>query len=93
MEMKTIIFVPASAPEAKIAQLLVYGATVVLVEQTARLARESATYGYVLVLGRVVLEGSAQSLRGNRDVQEFYLGQRDTGVRGERRWKRKKQWR
>jgi len=31
---KTIIFVPASAPEAKIAQLLVYGATVVLVEGT-----------------------------------------------------------
>lgn len=32
--MKTIIFVPASAPEAKIAQLLVYGATVLLVEGT-----------------------------------------------------------
>lgn len=32
MDMKTIIFVPATAPEAKIAQLLVYGATVVLVE-------------------------------------------------------------
>ncbi len=32
MEMQTIIFVPATAPEAKIAQLLVYGATVVLVE-------------------------------------------------------------
>lgn len=30
--MKTIIFVPATAPEAKIAQLLVYGATVLLVE-------------------------------------------------------------
>ncbi len=30
--METIIFVPATAPEAKIAQLLVYGATVVLVE-------------------------------------------------------------
>jgi threonine synthase len=29
---QTIIFVPAAAPEAKIAQLLVYGATVVLVE-------------------------------------------------------------
>lgn len=29
---KTVIFVPASAPEAKIAQLLVYGATVLLVE-------------------------------------------------------------
>ncbi len=32
MDMQTIIFVPAAAPEAKIAQLLVYGATVVLVE-------------------------------------------------------------
>lgn len=32
--MKTIIFVPATAPEAKIAQLLVYGATVLLVEDT-----------------------------------------------------------
>ncbi len=31
---ETIIFVPASAPEAKIAQLLVYGATVLLVEDT-----------------------------------------------------------
>ena len=31
---KTIIFVPASAPEAKIAQLLVYGATVLLVDGT-----------------------------------------------------------
>ena len=29
---RAIIFVPAAAPEAKIAQLLVYGATVVLVE-------------------------------------------------------------
>ena len=32
MDMQTIIFVPAAAPEAKIAQLLVYGATVLLVE-------------------------------------------------------------
>ncbi len=31
-DMKTIIFVPATAPEAKIAQLLVYGASVILVE-------------------------------------------------------------
>ena len=32
--LKTVIFVPESAPEAKIAQLLVYGATVVLVQGT-----------------------------------------------------------
>ena len=31
---KTVIFVPASAPAAKIAQLLVYGATILLVEGT-----------------------------------------------------------
>jgi threonine synthase len=31
-DMRAIIFVPATAPEAKIAQLLVYGATVLLVE-------------------------------------------------------------
>ncbi|HEX6383619.1 MAG TPA: pyridoxal-phosphate dependent enzyme [Anaerolineae bacterium] len=34
VDQKTVIFVPASAPPAKIAQLLVYGATVLLVEGT-----------------------------------------------------------
>jgi threonine synthase len=38
--MNTIIFVPATAPEAKIAQLLVYGATVLLVEDTYDVAFE-----------------------------------------------------
>jgi len=33
-KIETIIFVPATAPEAKIAQLLVYGATVLLVEDS-----------------------------------------------------------
>jgi branched-chain amino acid transport system ATP-binding protein len=28
----------------------------------------------------------------NADVKEFYLGLSDHGVRGERRWKRKKMW-
>lgn len=41
--MKTIIFVPATAPEAKIAQLLVYGATVVLVEDTYDVAFDLCT--------------------------------------------------
>ena len=69
------------------------GLTIVLVEQNARQALAVASFGYVLELGRVVLEGSAESLRNNRDVREFYLGQGDDGARGERRWKRKKQWR
>ncbi|MCZ2415812.1 MAG: ABC transporter ATP-binding protein, partial [Burkholderiales bacterium] len=31
--------------------------------------------------------------REKEDIREFYLGIRDTGARGERRWKRKKTWR
>lgn len=41
--MKTVIFVPATAPEAKIAQLLVYGATVVLIEDTYDVAFDLCT--------------------------------------------------
>ena len=52
-----------------------------------------AHFGYVLEVGRIVLEGSTDKLRDNPDVKEFYLGHKDQGVRGQRRWKRKKQWR
>ncbi|MBI5669434.1 MAG: threonine synthase [Chloroflexi bacterium] len=41
--MKVIIFVPAAAPEAKIAQLLVYGATVLLIEDTYDVAFDLCT--------------------------------------------------
>jgi branched-chain amino acid transport system ATP-binding protein len=40
-----------------------------------------------------VLDGTAERLKSNEDVKEFYLGIRDAGVRGVRRWKRRKQWR
>ena len=43
--------------------------------------------------GRIVLEDSCAVLREKEDIREFYLGIRDTGARGERRWKRKKTWR
>ena len=32
-------------------------------------------------------------LREKDDVKEFYLGMKEAGVRGERRWKKKKTWR
>jgi branched-chain amino acid transport system ATP-binding protein len=32
-------------------------------------------------------------LREKEDIKEFYLGMKETGVRGERRWKKKKNWR
>jgi branched-chain amino acid transport system ATP-binding protein len=69
------------------------GTTILLVEQNANMALEVADYGYVLEVGRIVMEDTCQRLREKEDVQEFYLGMKAHGVRGQRRWKKKKQWR
>jgi branched-chain amino acid transport system ATP-binding protein len=69
------------------------GTTILLVEQNALMALNVADHGYVLENGRIVMDDSAARLRDSDDVREFYLGVKDTGVRGERRWKRKKTWR
>jgi branched-chain amino acid transport system ATP-binding protein len=62
------------------------GATVLLVEQNARGALRIADRGYVLENGRIVLEGSAEALLQNRDVQRAYLGGEPSAAReGERR--------
>jgi len=50
------------------------GMGILLVEQNANQALSIADYGYVLEGGRFVLEGSAAELRGNENVQEYYLG-------------------
>ncbi len=50
------------------------GNTVLLVEQNARSALKIANRGYVLETGRIILEGSAEDLLANRDVQRAYLG-------------------
>lgn len=50
------------------------GVTIVLVEQNARLALKLADRGYVLELGRIVLEDSAKALLANPEVQKAYLG-------------------
>ena len=71
------------------------GTTILLVEQNARLALEVADYGYIMEGGRVVLEGSADELRTNEDVKEFYLGLGDTGRRSYRdvkHYRRRKRW-
>jgi len=69
------------------------GTTILLVEQNANMALNAADYGYVLENGRIVMEDSCDRLREKEDIQEFYLGMKDAGVRGERRWKKKKTWR
>ena len=66
---------------------------ILLVEQNARMALELADYGYVMEVGRIVMEDSCERLRNAADIREFYLGMKDQGVRGRRRWKQRKTWR
>ena len=49
------------------------GVTILLAEQNTNVALQYAEYAYILENGRVVMEGSAESMRDNEDVKEFYL--------------------
>jgi branched-chain amino acid transport system ATP-binding protein len=69
------------------------GVTVLLVEQNAHMALTIAQFGYVLEVGRIVMEDTCARLLEKEDIKEFYLGVKEAGVRGTRRWKRKKMWR
>ncbi len=70
------------------------GATVLLVEQNARMALSVADFGVILENGRIVMKGKAEELANDKDVQEFYMGvKNEILVKGYRRWKRKKRWR
>lgn len=72
------------------------GTTVLVVEQNAAIALQVADYGYVMEQGRIVLEGSAASLRDNPDVKEFYMGVTEGGGRKSfksvKAYKRRKRW-
>lgn len=69
------------------------GTTIVLVEQNANVALQIAHHGYILELGRIVMADTGAALLQKDDVREFYLGIKDKGVRGVRRWKKRKTWR
>jgi len=70
--------------------------TVLLVEQNATLALTIAEHGYVIENGRIVLDGTAEALRANADIKEFYLGLTEVGARKSYRdvkhYKRRKRW-
>ncbi|MGB7835796.1 MAG: ABC transporter ATP-binding protein, partial [Xanthobacteraceae bacterium] len=57
-----------------IAQLGATGVTMLLVEQNARAALETADYGYVLESGEIVHEGKAGDLMRDPRVMASYLG-------------------
>lgn len=83
---------------AEIANIIVrlnreQGVTILLIEQNAKMALEVADFGYVLENGRIVMEDATERLKASTDIQAFYLGMKEQGVRGRRRWKQRKTWR
>ncbi|ETX16004.1 branched-chain amino acid ABC transporter ATP-binding protein [Roseivivax halodurans JCM 10272] len=71
------------------------GVSFLLAEQNTNVALRYAHAGYILENGRVVMEGTAQALRENDDVKEFYLGVSDEGrrsFRNVRSYRRRKRW-
>jgi branched-chain amino acid transport system ATP-binding protein len=50
------------------------GITILLVEQNARMALSIANRGYVLQTGEIRLQGDADKLRDDEEVQKTYLG-------------------
>ena len=66
-----------------------------IAEQNTNIALRYVQYGYILETGRVVLDGSAEALRNNEDVKEFYLGLASSGRKSFRiikSYKRRKRW-
>jgi branched-chain amino acid transport system ATP-binding protein len=71
-------------------------ATILLVEQNARVALSISSYGYIMENGKVVLDGETSKLINNEDVKEFYLGMNEIGSRKSykevKHYKRRKRW-
>ncbi|MBO6866375.1 amino acid/amide ABC transporter ATP-binding protein 2, HAAT family [Thalassococcus halodurans] len=71
------------------------GVSFLLAEQNTNVALRYAHTGYILESGRVVMEGTAEALRENPDVKEFYLGMSEEGrksFRDVRSYRRRKRW-
>jgi branched-chain amino acid transport system ATP-binding protein len=71
------------------------GVTILLAEQNTNVALQYAEYAYILENGRVVMEGSAESMRDNEDVKEFYLGISGEGrksFKDIKQYRRRKRW-
>lgn len=70
--------------------------TILLVEQNANMALSIGNYGYVMEMGKVVLDGECAKLKENEDVKEFYLGLSEVGkkksFKDAKHYKRRKRW-
>ena len=71
----------------------VHGLSVLLVEQNALAALEIVSDGYLIENGRVVMHDTAQALKSNSDIQEFYLGGGSaTNFHDIKHYSRRKRW-
>ena len=71
------------------------GTAILLVEQNAMAALSVSQWGYVMELGRIVLDGESAKLKENPDVKEFYFGLSEIGkksYRSVKHYKRRKRW-
>jgi len=77
-----------------LAQISRMGTTILLVEQNAKLALSIAHFGYIMESGRIVLEGTTDTLRNNEDVKELYLGLGGESLspKGWRLYKKRRTW-
>ena len=69
--------------------------TFLLAEQNTNMALRYSRYGYILENGRVVMDGDAQTLLGNEDIKEFYLGSSggdQHNFRNMKQYRRRKRW-
>jgi branched-chain amino acid transport system ATP-binding protein len=70
--------------------------SILLVEQNAKLALNVAPHAYVMENGRIVMDDTAEKLRENPDIKDFYLGLTDVGgrksFRDVKHYKRRKRW-
>ena len=67
--------------------------SVLLVEQNALAALEIVSDGYLIENGRVVMHDTAQALKANSDIQEFYLGGGPgTNFHDIKHYSRRKRW-
>lgn len=69
------------------------GLSVLVVEQNAIAALEVVSHAYLIENGRVVMHDSAEAMKKNPDIQEFYLG----GTEGRsfhdiKHYRRRKRW-
>ena len=71
------------------------GVSILIVEQNASLALDLCDYAYIMESGRIVIDGTPDELRADRDVQEFYLGlgsSAEASYRQAKRYRRKRRW-